>query len=134
MTGVARILVVDDNRDNRKLMEYLLRAHGYEPLTASSGSAGVRMAVEEQPDLILMDIQMPEMDGFEAGAEIRRRARGARHRIVAVTAFAMVGDRERMQLAGFDGYMTKPIDPRRFIAEIEGFLPERSSHRPRGER
>jgi CheY-like chemotaxis protein len=123
MTG-HRILIVEDNRDNMALMEYLLRAFGYEPLMAASGAEGIRLAEEERPDLILMDIQMPDMDGFEATAAIRATRYGHRVPIVAVTAFAMVGDRDRVLAGGFNGYMTKPINPQTFAADLARHLPQ----------
>jgi len=120
----ASILVVEDNRDNMNLMEYLLRAFGYTPLLASSGAKGIRLAAERNPDVILMDVQMPEMDGYEATAMIKRDPELARTPIIAVTAFAMVGDGDRILASGFDGYISKPITPETFVGEVEAFLPE----------
>jgi CheY-like chemotaxis protein len=120
----ASILVVEDNRDNMNLMEYLLRAFGYTPLLASSGTKGIRLAAERNPDVILMDVQMPEMDGYEATAMIKRDPNLAGIPIVAVTAFAMVGDGDRILASGFDGYISKPITPETFVSEVEAFLPE----------
>jgi CheY-like chemotaxis protein len=118
------ILVVEDNRDNMNLMEYLLKAFGYTPLLATTAADGVRLAREQRPDLILMDIQMPEMDGYDATAAIRSDPGLKDTRVVAVTAFAMVGDAERIMASGFDGYMSKPIVPGTFVDEVESFLPE----------
>jgi CheY-like chemotaxis protein len=116
------ILVIEDNEDNIRLVDYVLRAHGYEPRLASSGADGVRLALERTPDLILLDIRMPRVDGYEVVAQLRQAGmEGAR--IVAVTASAMVGDREKIAAAGFDGYIQKPIDPETFVAEVEKFLP-----------
>jgi CheY-like chemotaxis protein len=84
------------------------------------------MAIEEQPDVILLDIRMPDMDGYDVAAAIRKVPALAHTRIVAVTASAMVGDRERIAAAGFDGYIQKPIDLDTFIAEVEGFLDGRA--------
>jgi CheY-like chemotaxis protein len=121
---VARILIVEDNSDNMALIAYLLRSSGHEPLSATSGRAGIEAAAGDRPDLILMDIQMPEMDGFEAAAEIRRQNGRRPINIVAVTAFAMASDRERVTDSGlFDGYIAKPIAPETFIAEVESHLP-----------
>lgn len=117
----ARILVVEDNPDNMKLIEYLLRAHGYQPILALGGEEGIALARAERPDLILMDLQMPGIDGFRATAAIRQTA--PQQRIVAVTAFAMVGDRDRVVSAGFDGYITKPLDPTSFIDQVNAYLP-----------
>ncbi len=118
----AAILVVEDNRDNMELMEYLLTAFGYTPTLASGGADAVRRAREQPPDLILMDLQMPDMDGHEARDEIRREPGLAGCTIVAVTAFAMLGDQERILAAGFDGYISKPIAPERFVTQVERFL------------
>ena len=118
----AAILVVEDNRDNMELMRYLLTAYGYTPMLARGGADAVRSARRRAPDLILMDLQMPEMDGHEATAAIRSEPGLGECTIVAVTAFAMVGDRERILAAGFDGYISKPIAPESFVAEVERFL------------
>lgn len=119
----TRILIVEDNQTNLALMEYLLRAFGYEVLTARDGEEGVTVAEREQPDLILMDLQLPRMTGFEAAVRIRAAAPLSRVPIIAVTAFAMVGDRERVLAQGFDGYMSKPITPETFVSDIEAYLP-----------
>jgi CheY-like chemotaxis protein len=118
----ARVLIVEDNRDNMALMDYLLTAAGYVPLLAAGGALGVRAAAEVPPDLILLDIQMPEMDGYEVAGAIRADPAMAHTKLVAVTAFAMVGDQERIIAAGFDGYLTKPISPETFVRDVEQFL------------
>ena len=120
----ALILVVEDNADNMSLMVYLLRAHGYEPLQAIDGAEGVRVATEARPDLILLDLRMPEMGGYQAVDLIRDWPRLEKTRVVAVTASAMVGDQNRITAAGFDGYIRKPIVPETFVDEIEQFLPK----------
>jgi CheY-like chemotaxis protein len=119
----AKILIVEDNPDNMALMEYLLRASGHEPRLALGGVEGVRLASEERPDLVLLDIQMPDMDGHEVIAALRQRAELDEVPVVAVTAFAMVGDRDRIVSSGFDGYISKPITPDKFVEQIEEFLP-----------
>jgi CheY-like chemotaxis protein len=119
----ASILVIEDNQDNMTLIDYLLRAHGYEPLLARNGADGVRMAVETRPDVILLDIRMPEMDGYEVLVAVREHPELDETRIVAVTASAMVGDRERIAAAGCDGYIPKPINPETFIRQVRRFLP-----------
>ena len=119
------ILIVEDNRDNMKLMNYLLSAFGYSPVTAPDAAEGIRLAREKHPDLILMDIQMPQMDGYEATREIRADGAFRRVPIVAVTSFAMVGDVERIMASGFDGYISKPIEPETFVRMVEKFLPKR---------
>jgi CheY-like chemotaxis protein len=118
------ILVVEDNKDNMKLVDYVLRAAGYSPLLARSGAEGVRIAVEQCSDLVLLDIRMPGMDGYDVAARLRREKQLEKTRIVALTASAMVGDRERIDAAGFDGYIQKPIDPETFIDQIKEFFPE----------
>jgi CheY-like chemotaxis protein len=120
----TRILIVEDNQTNLALMEYLLRAFGYDVLTARDGEEGVTVAEREQPDLILMDLQLPKLTGFESAARIRAAAPLKRVPIIAVTAFAMVGDRERVLAEGFDGYMSKPITPETFVCDVEAHLPQ----------
>jgi len=124
----ARILVVEDHEDNMTLVAYLLRAHGFFPELAYTGEAGIALALEHLPELILLDILMPGMDGYEVAAAVRGFPQLAQTRIVAVTASAMVGDRERIVAAGFDGYIQKPIDPERFIGEVQRFLPAALTH------
>jgi CheY-like chemotaxis protein len=119
----ATILVIEDNRDNMELADYLLRAHGYKPLLASAGLEAIPVAIARRPDLILLDVGMPGMDGYDVAVAIRQHPALHRTRIVAVTASAMVGDRERIAAAGFDGYIPKPINPETFIRQIEWFLP-----------
>jgi CheY-like chemotaxis protein len=119
----ATILVVEDNRDNRELMQYLLTAFGYVPLVAADAAEGIRFAREHHPDLILMDVQMPDMDGYEATAKIREEAGTDGCAVVAVTAFAMVGDQQRILSSGFDGYISKPIAAETFVTQVESFLP-----------
>jgi two-component system cell cycle response regulator len=118
----ARILVIEDNEDNITLVDYVLRAHGHVPFLARSGPEGITIALRERPDLILLDIRMPGMDGYEVSTTLRAEPGLEHTRIVAVTASAMVGDRERIAAAGFDGYIQKPIEPQTFIPEVERFL------------
>jgi CheY-like chemotaxis protein len=120
----ALILVIEDNPDNMSLIVYLLRAHGYEPLQATDGAEGVRTATEALPDLILLDLRMPKMDGYEAADRIRGCPGLEKTRVVAVTASAMLDDLKRISGAGFDGYIRKPITPETFVGEAEEFLPE----------
>ena len=119
----VRILVIEDNRDNMTLIDYLLRAHGYSPRLTRSGDEGVPIALEWRPHLVLLDIRMPGMDGYEVVAALNSAPRLEETRVVAVTASAMVGDRERIAAAGFDGYIQKPIEPEAFITAVEQFLP-----------
>ena len=119
----ASILVVEDNEDNLKLIDYLLRAHELTPLLARTGAEGLRVALKERPGLVLLDIRMPGMDGYQVAAAIKSEPSLKRTRVIAVTASAMVGDRERIVAAGFDGYIQKPIDPETFIETLRQFLP-----------
>lgn len=118
-----RVLLIEDNEQNRYMVTFLLEKHGYEVIHAVEGKSGVGLAERESIDLILLDIQLPGMDGYEVAREIRSKAVLADVPIVAVTSYAMVGDRERILAAGCDGYMEKPINPDTFIAEISRYLP-----------
>jgi CheY-like chemotaxis protein len=118
----ALILVVEDNEDNLTLVDLLLKARGYAPLLARSGAEGVRVATAEHPDLVLLDIRMPGMNGYDVATMLKQEAALSRTRIVALTASAMVGERERIRAAGFDGYIQKPIDPEGFVDRVERFL------------
>jgi CheY-like chemotaxis protein len=118
----ARILVIEDNEANLALMTYLLQAHGYEPAVARDGAEGLEAAAHERPDLIVCDVQMPHVDGYEVVKRIKRGETGCTAPVVAVTAFAMVGDRDKLLAAGFDGYIAKPIAPESFVKTIEQFL------------
>jgi two-component system cell cycle response regulator DivK len=109
-----KILVVEDNEQNRILMRQILTHHGYEVLEAVDGLSGLEMARAQMPSLILLDIQMPVMNGFAVIAELRNSPELRTIMAIAVTSFAMKGDREKALQAGFDEYVTKPIDTRRF--------------------
>ena len=118
---MTQVLVVEDNDKNLKLVRDLLQLHGYETLEAMTAGDGVALAVEHHPDLVLMDIQLPDMDGREALKRLRADARTASIPVVAVTAFAMSNDRETFLAAGFDGYLPKPIDVRDFPDQIASY-------------
>lgn len=105
------VLVIEDNPTNMDLMVYSLKSFGYEPLTATRGPQGLELARQRLPALILCDIQMPGMDGYQLAAAIKRDDALRGIPLIAVTAYAMVGDREKVLGAGFDGYIAKPIDP-----------------------
>ena len=107
-----RILIVEDNPQNRMLLRDLLEFHGFEVLEAADGKEGIDSARKEMPDLILMDLQMPVLDGFAAGKILKEDPATKHIKIIAVTSFAMVGDRKRIIEAGFDDYISKPIDTR----------------------
>lgn len=109
----GKILVVEDNDKNSMLIKDILLYHGYEVFEAENGKIGVELAKQHLPDLILMDIQMPVMNGFTAIALLKEDPTTKSIRMIALTSFAMKGDRERFVAAGFDDYMAKPIDTRK---------------------
>ena len=119
---MARILIIEDNPANIELMSFLLSAYGHAPLSAADGPRGVAAARSERPDLIACDVNLPGMDGFSVLAELKGDPALAGVPILAVTALAMTGDREKVLAAGFDGYISKPIEPESFVAELEAFL------------
>jgi two-component system, cell cycle response regulator DivK len=121
MTG-HRVLVVEDNERNLKLVRDVLQFAGYEVLSARSGEQGVALARERVPDLVLMDLQLPAMNGTEALRILRADPLTREIPVVAVTAFAMKDDRERALDAGFDSYLEKPINVRAFPELVRGFL------------
>jgi len=121
VTG-ARILVVEDNPKNLKLVRDVLRHFGYDVFEATTGEDGVRMAREISPDLILMDLQLPDIDGTEALRRIRTEVPSRPVPVVAVTAFAMPEDRRRAFDSGFDGYVEKPISVRSLPQQVRDFL------------
>ena len=121
------MLVVEDNRDNLDLMTFLLTALGHQPIPASSGAVAIEIARKETPDVVLLDIQMPEMDGFETARALRENPALDAVPFVAVTALAMAGDRELILDAGFAGYIAKPIDPGRLPGQLAAFLPSPES-------
>ena len=118
----ARILVVDDNPANRKLISDLLAFEGYEILNAMDAEEAQIILTDTLPDLILMDIALPGMDGLTLTRHLKADARTRHIRIVALTAFAMKGDEQKALDAGCDGYITKPIDTREFPGEVAGIL------------
>jgi len=116
------ILVIEDNAQNLYLMSFLLEKHGFRVVSATDGPEGIAKARECAPALVLLDIQLPGMDGYAVAAELRRDPRLARTPIVAVTSYAMPGDREKCLSSGATGYIEKPINPETFRAEIEQYL------------
>ncbi len=118
-----RILVVEDTEDNRKIIRDLLSSVGYELIEAVDGVEGVALAQSERPDLILMDIQLPVIDGYEATRRIRAIPELAAVPIIAVTSYALSGDEAKTRAAGCDGYVAKPFSPRQLLAKIREFLP-----------
>ena len=122
MTAGAPILIVDDNASNTKLLAFLLTSKGYQVRTAASAPEALAVLGEFQPRLILMDIQLPGMDGLALTRQLKADPRTSRILIIAATAYAMKGDEERARAAGCDGYITKPIDTRRLPHDIERYL------------
>ena len=118
----AKILLIEDNEQNRYMLTFLLEQHGHEIVPAVSGTLGLELAAKVLPDLILLDIQLPGMDGYAVARSLKGDPRLKSIPIVAVTSYAMVGDREKVLAAGAEGYIEKPINPDTFVAEVEGFL------------
>jgi two-component system cell cycle response regulator DivK len=114
-----RVLVVEDNEKNMKLFRDVLQASGYQLLEATTGELAVELAIEHRPDLVLMDIQLPDIDGIEALGRLRANAHTDSIPILALTAQAMQGDRERFLEAGFNGYISKPVNVVDFVATVK---------------
>lgn len=127
----ARILIIEDTPHNLELMTFLLRAHSHTVVTAGTGEEGVDLARQARPDLVVMDLQLPGIDGYQALETLRSDPELTAVPVIAVTSFAMVGDRDRALAAGFDHYLTKPIQPEAFAEEINTHLPERLRGSPR---
>jgi two-component system cell cycle response regulator DivK len=123
MSGQRTILVVEDQEDNRTILRDLLNHAGFNVLEAVTGEEGVRAAEAHRPDLILMDIQLPLVDGYEATRRIKARPELRAIPIVAVTSYALSGDEEKTRAAGCDGYITKPFSPRQLLATVRSYLP-----------
>jgi len=119
-----KILVIEDNEQNLYLTTFILEQHGYEVIQAREGLEGTRLADEVAPDLILLDIQLPKMDGYAVAKALRSNPALREVPIVAVTSYAMVGDRERVMAAGCSGYIEKPINPDTFVGQVEAHLPD----------
>src|SRR5438876_1077442 len=119
---MARMLVIEDNPANLELMAYLLQAFGHTPLLARDGEEGLAVARREIPDLIVCDVQLPRMDGYTIARQLKDWPETHAIPVIAVTALAMVGDRDRIIAHGFDGYIAKPIVPQTFVAQVENFL------------
>jgi len=121
-TLTAHVLVIEDNPNNLELLVYLLQAFGHQVHAAKEGSEGIEQFHREKPDLVLVDIHMPRMDGYEVLKRLRSNRESEGVPIVAVTALAMVGDREKLLSSGFDGYISKPVDPENFVGKVQEFL------------
>ncbi|HEY4317937.1 MAG TPA: response regulator [Herbaspirillum sp.] len=124
------ILLIEDNEQNRYLTTFLLNKSGHTVESACDGPSGIDMALERKYDLILLDIQLPGMDGYEVARTLRATAATRDVPIVAVTSYAMVGDRESILDAGCDGYLEKPIDPETFVVDITNYYIAKSGEIP----
>ncbi|OGP30049.1 MAG: hypothetical protein A2038_14395 [Deltaproteobacteria bacterium GWA2_57_13] len=123
-----KILLVEDNPVNRRLAEFLLRSHGYQVLEAATAQEAFEIIKTNRPDLIVMDIQLPVIDGLEATKKLKEDSATRDIPVVAVTSYAMKGDREKALAAGCAGYITKPIDKATFVQEVASHL----AHKGRG--
>ena len=116
------LLIIEDNEQNFYMMRFLLEKNGFSVIGAETGREGVEKALLHMPRAILLDIQLPEMDGYAVAAELKKHRELDAVPIIAVTSYAMVGDRERILAAGATGYIEKPIDPETFVGEIRKYL------------
>jgi CheY-like chemotaxis protein len=121
---IARVVIIEDNAFNLELARYLLSAAGYPVLAATDGLEGVKLVRSERPDIVVCDLQMPALDGFGVIEQIRADPALRSIVVVAVSALSMPDDQRRALASGFDGYMSKPIEPETFIAQLENYLPE----------
>ncbi len=119
---MKKVLVIEDTPDNMKLICFVLEKSGYRTVGAETGRKGIEMAGSEKPDFIILDIQLPDMDGIDVLCAIRRSEANGRVPVIAMTSYAMSGDRERFLAAGCSGYIEKPIDPETIIQDIEKCL------------
>src|SRR5215470_448019 len=119
---MKRILVVEDTEDNRQIIRDLLTSAGYEMIEAVDGGQGVAMAAELKPDLILMDMQLPVLDGYEATRRIKADPALAHIPVIAVTSYALAGDEAKTKAAGCNAYVAKPFSPRQLLAKVREFL------------
>ena len=118
----SKILVIEDNEQNLYMVTFILEAHGYEVIQARDGREGIKLAGQVKPALILLDIQLPEMDGYAVARELKGNPATQDVAIVAVMSYAMVGDREQILAAGCEGYIEKPINPDTFVADVVRYL------------
>ena len=118
------LLIIEDNAQNFYMMRFLLEKNGFKVLGAVNGREGIEQALHCKPSAILLDIQLPEMDGYAVAAELKKHHEMAGVPIIAVTSYAMMGDREKILATGATGYIEKPINPETFVAEITEYLPK----------
>jgi two-component system cell cycle response regulator DivK len=121
-----KILLVEDNQNNRYLAQFLLEREGMAVKVAFNGKQALEMALQETPELVVMDIQMPEMDGYETARQFKRDTTLAHIPLIGVSSFAMAGDRGKALRCGFAAYVEKPIDPETFGKDVKGFLAVKS--------
>lgn len=119
----CKILYIEDNEQNLYLVKFLLEKHGYQVYSATDGREGIDSAAKVRPDLILLDIQLPLMDGYQVARRLRSNSDLSQTPIVAVTSYAMAGDRDKALAAGCNGYIEKPINPDTFLQQIKLHLP-----------
>lgn len=119
-----KLLIIEDNEQNLYMMRFLLERNGFTIIGTENGRKGIEMALTCKPLAILLDIQLPEMDGYAVAAELKKHSELEKVPIIAVTSYAMVGDRENILAAGATGYIEKPINPETFVAEIIQYLPK----------
>ena len=121
---MKRVLVIEDNEDNMKLITFILEKNGYGTIRAENGKTGIELALKKKPDFILLDIQLPDIDGLEVLKELCSSEINGKTSIIAITSYAMSGDRERMIEAGCNGYLEKPIDPAKIMNQIRKVIGE----------
>ncbi len=122
MSSSKKILIVEDNPDNREIMTTVLRHRGYEVVEAEDGETALELVSDHKPDLVLMDISLPRMDGYEATARLRELPHTADVPVIAVSAHAFMQERRAAWEVGFDSYLTKPVAPSRIVEEVDRFL------------
>ncbi|MBN1926299.1 MAG: response regulator [Prolixibacteraceae bacterium] len=129
MSVKKKILIIEDNEQNMYMITYLLESNHYEVIQSFNGMDGINKAIKELPDAILLDIQLPEMDGYIITKELRKIHLLKEIPIITVTSYAMLGDKEKSIEAGADGYIEKPIDPDIFISQMEEFITKKNQNR-----
>lgn len=125
----SKVLIIEDNLQNMYMITFLLESYGYRVLKAFSGIEGIEKAKIDAPDIILLDIQLPQMDGYTIARKLREIESLKSTSIIAVTSYAMPGDKEKALASGATGYIEKPINPDTFVSEMEAFLPDNLIHK-----
>ena len=123
---MKKVLVIEDNADNMKLITFILEKNGYSTIRAENGTTGIELALKEKPDFVLIDIQLPDMDGLEVLKAVRKSEIDGGIPVIAITSYAMSGDRERLIEAGCNGYLEKPIDPVTVMSQIREITGEKT--------